>query len=117
MSKLVGEVVNKVWSNANPPCVENSNGELVGTCFPPQVIAQALALTAGMVICTLGLLRLGWLVDFIPLVAVSAFITGSALSIAVGQIPNLLGKKRCCIRLAFDNAYSIHMLIFVLVCL
>lgn len=93
MSKLVGEIVNTVWDNANPPCVENADGQLVGNCFPPQLIAQALAITVGAIICLLGLLRLGWLVDFIPLVAVSAFITGSALNIAVGQLPNLLGKR------------------------
>lgn len=99
MSKLVGEVVDKVWNAGTPPCTQNAAGDLVGDCFPPQIIAQALAVTAGMVICSLGLLRLGWLVDFIPLVAVSAFITGSALSIAVGQIPNLLGKSDVsCIR-------------------
>lgn len=90
MSKLVGEIVDKVWA-ADPTCTENADGDFVGTCFPPQVIAQALAIIVGGIICSLGLLRLGWLVEFIPLVAVSAFITGSAINIAVGQVPNLLG--------------------------
>lgn len=90
MSKLVGEIVDKVWT-ADPTCVENSDGDFVGTCFPPHILAQALAIIVGGIICALGLLRLGWLVEFIPLVAVSAFITGSAINIAVGQVPNLLG--------------------------
>ena len=37
------------------------------------------------------MLRLGFIVDFIPLPAIGAFMTGSALSIAVGQVPVLLG--------------------------
>jgi sodium-independent sulfate anion transporter 11 len=36
------------------------------------VIASALAFLSGAVILLLGLLRIGWLVDFISLAAVSA---------------------------------------------
>lgn len=59
--------------------------------IPGHVIASALAIICGAIVCGIGLLRLGWIVDFISLTAVSAFITGSALSIAAGQIPTLLG--------------------------
>ena len=55
------------------------------------VIASALAIICGAVICFIGLIRLGWLVDFIPLVAIAAYMTGSALFIAIGQVPTLLG--------------------------
>lgn len=48
---------------------------------------------AGIVIVLLGLVRLGWVVDLIPVVSISAFMTGSALSIAAGQLPVLLGVK------------------------
>ena len=41
--------------------------------------------------CGVGLLRLGWLVDFISLPAISAFMTGSAISIAAGQVPTMMG--------------------------
>jgi len=58
----------------------------------PEIIASALAVICGAIIFFLGLVRLGWIVDFISLTAVSAFITGSAISIAVGQVPTLLGQ-------------------------
>ena len=55
------------------------------------MIASALSIIAGAIIAFLGLARLGFLVDLISLTAVSAFITGSAFYIAVGQVPTLLG--------------------------
>ena len=55
------------------------------------VIASALAVIAGAIVCFIGLIRCGWIVDFIPLTAISAFMTGSALNIAVGQVPTLMG--------------------------
>jgi solute carrier family 26 (sodium-independent sulfate anion transporter), member 11 len=41
----------------------------------------------------MGLLRIGWIVDLISLPAVSAFITGSALTITFGQIPVMMGMR------------------------
>jgi solute carrier family 26 (sodium-independent sulfate anion transporter), member 11 len=58
---------------------------------PGHVIASALAIIAGAIVCFIGLVRCGWIVDFIPLTAISAFMTGSALNIAVGQVPTLMG--------------------------
>ena len=60
---------------------------------PGYVIASALAVIAGAIITFLGVTRLGWIVDFIPLPAICAFMTGSALNIACGQVPKLLGIK------------------------
>ena len=57
------------------------------------VIASALALICGAIICFVGLVRLGWLVDLIPLVAIAAYMTGSALFIIIGQVPTLLGNS------------------------
>lgn len=37
-------------------------------------------------------MRIGWIVDMIPLVSLSAYMTGSAISILVGQAPTLLGE-------------------------
>jgi hypothetical protein len=54
-------------------------------------IANALALLAGSFVFVLGVLRLGFIVDFIPLPAIAAFMTGSALNIAIGQLAGLLG--------------------------
>lgn len=39
----------------------------------------------------LGLIRFGFIVEFIPIVAISAFMTGSAISIASGQVSTLMG--------------------------
>jgi sodium-independent sulfate anion transporter 11 len=58
---------------------------------PADIIASSLAIIAGAIVLFLGLARLGWIVDFITLAAISAFMTGSAISIAVGQVPNLMG--------------------------
>ncbi|KUJ22430.1 putative sulfate permease 2 [Mollisia scopiformis] len=58
---------------------------------PGPVIASAMAVIAGCIIFFIGLIRMGWIVDLIPLVSISAFMTGSALNIAVGQLPTLMG--------------------------
>ncbi|KAF2085688.1 sulfate permease [Saccharata proteae CBS 121410] len=55
------------------------------------IIASALAVIAGAIVCFIGLVRLGWLVDFISLTAISAFMTGSAINIAAGQVPTMMG--------------------------
>ncbi|QDS67690.1 hypothetical protein FKW77_005342 [Venturia effusa] len=57
------------------------------------VIASALAVLSGLLVTLVGLLRLGWLVNFIALPAVSAFITGSGITISLGQIPTMLGMR------------------------
>ena len=61
--------------------------------IPGHVIASALAVICGAIICFIGLIRCGWIVDFIPLAAISAFMTGSALNIAAGQVPTMLGQS------------------------
>lgn len=55
------------------------------------IIASSLAIIAGSIVLFLGLARLGWIVEFITLAAISAFMTGSALNIAVGQVPAMMG--------------------------
>ncbi|KAH8602580.1 putative sulfate permease 2 [Bisporella sp. PMI_857] len=77
MSVLVGEIVLKA---------KDTNPEI-----PGPVIAAALAVIAGAIITFLGLVRWGWIVDLIPLVSIAAFMTGSAISIAAGQVPALMG--------------------------
>jgi sodium-independent sulfate anion transporter 11 len=77
MSTLVGQIVTK--AKTTHPHVEG------------HVIASALAVIAGCIIVFIGLIRFGRLVELIPLVSISAFMTGSALNIAVGQVPTLMG--------------------------
>lgn len=73
------------------------------------VIASALALLSGCLVTLVGLLRLGWLVDFIALPAVSGFITGSGITISLGQIPTMLGMKGA---ESGDAAYLVFIHIF-----
>ncbi|KAK8864251.1 hypothetical protein IAR55_001497 [Kwoniella newhampshirensis] len=65
-----------------------------GDLYSAPVIATALAFICGFIVLGIGLLRLGWLVEFIPQPAVSGFMTGSALNIAAGQFPGLLGTSK-----------------------
>ncbi|KAF2736309.1 sulfate permease 2 [Polyplosphaeria fusca] len=54
-------------------------------------IASALSVIAGAVLLFIGLIRAGWIVEFIPLVAITSFMTGAAFSIGCGQVPALMG--------------------------
>jgi sodium-independent sulfate anion transporter 11 len=65
--------------------------ERVGTKYTAEVIASALAFICGVITIGIGLLRIGWIVEFIPAPAVSGFMTGSAITIAAGQVPKLMG--------------------------
>ncbi|KAI0781182.1 sulfate permease [Trametes elegans] len=55
-------------------------------------IATTVAFICGFIVFGIGILRLGWLVEFIPAPAVSGFMTGSAINIVAGQVPGLLGE-------------------------
>ncbi|KAG6033867.1 hypothetical protein E4U41_006776 [Claviceps citrina] len=77
MSQVTGDVVLK--AKAQIPDV------------PGHVIASALAVITGAFIVFLGLARLGWVVELIPLPAICAFMTGSAVNIIAGQVSKLLG--------------------------
>ena len=59
--------------------------------IPGHIVASALAILAGCIILFIGLIRYGWIVEFISLAAIASFMTGSALNIIVGQVPTLLG--------------------------
>ncbi|KAM0749048.1 putative sulfate permease [Meredithblackwellia eburnea MCA 4105] len=62
-----------------------------GAAYTAPVIATALAFICGFIVLGIGLLRLGWIVEFIPTPAVAGFMTGSAINIAAGQVPGLMG--------------------------
>ncbi|OTA55460.1 sulfate permease [Hypoxylon sp. EC38] len=59
--------------------------------FTREEIATTHAFLAGCIFLLMGLLKLGWAVEFIPHVATSAFVTAAAITIALGQAPTLLG--------------------------
>ncbi|KAG5994037.1 hypothetical protein E4U43_003334 [Claviceps pusilla] len=79
MSQVTGDIVLK--AKAQIPDVEG------------HVIVSALAVITGAIILFLGLARLGWVVELIPLPAICAFMTGSAVNIIAGQVCKLLGIK------------------------
>ncbi|KAJ4248466.1 hypothetical protein NW762_012803 [Fusarium torreyae] len=54
-------------------------------------IAKTLSFMTGLILLALGLLRLGWLVEVIPYIPVSAFITAASIIIMSTQLPALLG--------------------------
>ena len=57
-------------------------------------LTVALALTTGVLALAAGLLRLGFIANFISEPVLKGFIVGLALSIIVGQVPKLLGVKK-----------------------
>ncbi|KAF3482307.1 sulfate permease II [Arthroderma uncinatum] len=95
MSTIVGNIVTKV--QAKEPDIS-----------APQ-IARGLSLVAGGVLLFIGLTRLGWIVEFIPLVAITSFMTGAAISIAVGQVPAMMGLKEVNNR---ESTYKVFINIF-----
>ncbi|KAJ5479750.1 hypothetical protein N7530_005259 [Penicillium desertorum] len=79
MSTLMGSIIIRV--------------QAVHPEIPPPVLASALAIICGAIVLFLGLLRLGFIVDFIPLPAITAFMTGSAINVCAGQVKTVLGEK------------------------
>jgi SulP family sulfate permease len=57
------------------------------------VLAAQLALLSGVVLLACGLLRIGFLANFFSRPVMSGFTIGSALVIAYGQVPTLLGAE------------------------
>jgi len=53
--------------------------------------AVALAMLSGLMLLAMGVLRLGFLANFISHPVISGFITASGILIAAGQLPQILG--------------------------
>lgn len=79
-SLLVGQVVSSV-QQASPDK------------YKPEETARALSLMTGAVLLGFGLLRLGWIVEFIPHIPISAFVTASSITIMSTQLPVVLGIR------------------------
>ncbi|KAJ6789376.1 hypothetical protein PWT90_00929 [Aphanocladium album] len=77
-SLLVGQVVGRVKAN-------NTSGST------SQEVAHTLSLLCGAVLLFFGLFRLGWIIEFIPYIPISAFVTAASITIMSTQIPTALG--------------------------
>lgn len=81
MSMQVGKVIQNV---------QNKEGDK----YAPAVIATFLSLICGGIATGIGILRLGFILEFISIPAVMGFMSGSAFSIIVGQVPGLMGYNK-----------------------
>jgi sodium-independent sulfate anion transporter 11 len=59
--------------------------------YSPQAIASAVAMSVGIYSLVIGLLKLGFLLEFIAVPVLSGFISAAAIVIMLGQIPSLFG--------------------------
>lgn len=60
--------------------------------IPGPQIALTVTVICGSIVAFMGLARLGFIVDFIPLPSITSFMTGSAIMICSGQVKTLLGE-------------------------
>ncbi|KAH3686513.1 hypothetical protein WICPIJ_002511 [Wickerhamomyces pijperi] len=58
------------------------------------IIATCITLICGGISLGIGLLRLGFILEFISVPAVMGFMSGSAFSIIAGQVPALMGYNK-----------------------
>ncbi|KAH7123547.1 sulfate permease-like protein [Dendryphion nanum] len=59
--------------------------------YSPQAIASAVAMSVGIYSLAIGMLKLGFLLEFISVPVLSGFISAAAIVIMLGQIPSLFG--------------------------
>lgn len=59
--------------------------------YSAQAIASAVAMSVGIYALAIGLLKLGFLLEFISVPVLSGFISAAAIVIMLGQIPSLFG--------------------------
>jgi high affinity sulfate transporter 1 len=64
-------------------------------------LSAALALFTGGVLLAVGLLRLGWVANFMSKTVIDGFIIGLSISIIIGQLDDLLG-----IEVSGDNSFE-----------
>ncbi len=92
-------------------------GELAAAGTPAYAgMALTLALLSGLMLLAMGLLRLGFLANFLSHPVISGFITASGLLIAASQLKTLLGIPAqgsdflAVLRSLLAHAWQLHML-------
>lgn len=68
--------------------------DLVAKGYDAGAIASAAAFWVGVYSLILGLLRLGFLLDFIPLPVLSGYVSGAAITIVLQQLKGLFGEGK-----------------------
>ena len=83
-----------------------SGASLVGPAGTPEHVAAGatLALMAGGMLIAMGLLRLGFIANFLSHAVISGFVTGSVLTIVATQVKHVLGVPG-----SGDTLYDIAM--------
>lgn len=67
-------------------------GHLAATGSPRYIdLVGILAVTVGVIVALVGVLRLGWIAEFLSAPIVAGFLAGVAVIIVVHQLPDLLG--------------------------
>lgn len=61
--------------------------------FTPQAISSAVAMSVGIYALIIGLLKLGFLLEFVSIPVLNGFISAVGIVIMLGQIPSLFGVK------------------------
>jgi high affinity sulfate transporter 1 len=56
-----------------------------------QLLTASLALVAGLALILLGLLRVGWVAEFLSAPIVTGFVSGLVVLVVLGELPALLG--------------------------
>lgn len=59
--------------------------------YTNEAIAKAVSALSGLILLGVGLARLGWIVEFIPYIPISAFVTAAAVTITATQFSTLMG--------------------------
>ncbi|KAK0651117.1 sulfate transporter family-domain-containing protein [Cercophora newfieldiana] len=59
--------------------------------YTNEEIAKTTSAIAGMILLFIALLRLGWVIEFIPYIPISAFVTAASIIIIATQFPALMG--------------------------
>ena len=67
---------------------------LVSEGYPAEAVASAVAFWVGIYSLILGLSRLGFLLDFIPLPVLSGYVSGAAITIVLQQLKALFGEPK-----------------------
>ena len=84
-----------VGPSSTPAVVAASLVVAAGVLTPDVAVTlAALALSAGLMLMVAGVLRLGFIADFLSRPVLVGFISGVAIDVIVGQVPTLLGVPK-----------------------